>query len=147
MRTTLRRVTVATMALCATGVLGISIAIAKPLLSNGMVRGTVTISPLCPVNVCHPPKSYYDGYRVTLVPVGSWGQSYSYRIGRRGDYAGIAQAGSYTINIDPNPWQLPPCPPGAPCAVPVGHANVPAEITVAGGSVTRFDILVDTGIR
>jgi hypothetical protein len=117
----------------------------------GVLKGTMKISPLCPVqtypgNAGNPSCGFnaYQQYRLFLKQGDEVVQDL--HVHPNGKFVGVVQPGTYVIDISPNYWNR-PCPIGAPCAVYPGSANVPAQVIIKAGKITSFDVVIDTGIR
>lgn len=109
----------------------------------GFLFGKVSIGPVCPIEPCQIPKDFYSNYKV-VVSNGAFIRKI--KIAKSGFYFAKLKPGVYKINIDPNYWEK-KCDPSGICAPNIGSSNVPAEIEIKSGLTTRFDIIVDTGIR
>lgn len=109
----------------------------------GIVRGSVTMSALCPTAPCTITGNPYANYQVTLT--GTSGLQFTFPIRKNGGFSGFAAPGAYTINITPNHWQ-PICSADGICNGGVGSANVPADFTVLKNQINNFNIVIDTGV-
>jgi hypothetical protein len=107
---------------------------------KGVIRGKISIGPLCPVETipprpeCLPTAETYKNWQTAV-----WTLSRD-KIAKvvpdsTGNYMITISTGNYIIDFD------------QPRTTTVGFSNLPHEIHVASGDTTVFDITIDTGIR
>jgi hypothetical protein len=113
----------------------------------GILKGTMRISPTCPVSPASPnacEHTYAHAFRLLLMQGETLAEEL--HVHRNGKFVGVVQPGVYVIDISPNYWRR-PCPIGASCVLSPGSANVPAQVVIADGTITTFNVEIDTGIR
>jgi hypothetical protein len=108
-------------------------------MKGGILEGTITIGPICPVETippssdCLPTAETYKAY-----PVGIWTLDGSRRI------ALIAPAldGSFSMGLDPGEYLI-----RLDKTSGVGGSNLPKQIVISTQEKTTVSIDIDTGIR
>lgn len=122
----------------------------------GVLSGHFNYGPICPVITIPPScddgpalRAVYRSHEIKiwlLVPNQEPKLVRTARFNYFGNYFAILPAGNYKLDLWPNPWGTTDCDPEIRCDH-VGSSNVPANVSITGGQITRFDINVDTGIR
>lgn len=107
---------------------------------TGLLEGRILIGPLCPVQTdppdpgCLPTADTYKAY-----PVGVWTPGGRKKITQLkpaldGSYITALNPGIYLIRLET-------------VGTAIGGSNLPYEVNISSGNITRFDIDIDTGIR
>lgn len=108
------------------------VACGDPPEATGGIEGRVSAGPACPVEIegspC-PPRPWQGTVRAT----GADGSTYETTSDAQGRYALRLPPGSYVVTAITGTSSLP--------------TAIPAEVTVAKGSLQPLDLEVDTGIR
>ena len=108
-------------------------------MQGGVLEGTITIGPICPVETirpssdCLPTAETYKAY-----PVGIWTLDGSRRIA----LISPALDGSFSMELDPGEYLV-----RLDKTSGVGGSNLPRQIVISMQEKTTISIDIDTGIR
>ena len=130
----MRRVTIiAVLVLVIVGAVSIASVYNLHYQQNGIIEGTISIGPLCPVEPCQMPQSnIYTSKAVVLQPL--LGSSIYISLKYDGGYHASVPAGTYNMNL-------------TNCTY-IGCARVlPKSVKIKPFSTTVINISIDTGIR
>ena len=138
---TLRRVVQTALVMALAGIITVLIACSSPgepeptatESGRALLRGSVSIGPLCPVEPCTSTINPYEGLELVV-------RAEPDRVARRialeddGSFEGVVSPGRYSVNIEP-------------CEFLGCDFELPIDIELKSGDQKVLDINIDTGIR
>ena len=117
------------------GVVLIELASPSAIPKQGVITGTVSIGPFCPVEhpgqSCQPPDLYTS--REFLLQSQSGSSKYRISLNETGGFRAEVPVGTYNVSL-------------TNCTF-LGCSRVPESVTVMPNKVTTINIHIDTGIR
>ena len=111
------------------------------VVGNGVLKGKISIGPLCPVETippdhnCLPTLATYKAWATAVWTLNKSSKLATLDPNLDGTYKVGLPAGNYIIDFDATQTNH------------VGGSNLPAMISIAKGDTTSFNINIDTGIR
>jgi hypothetical protein len=112
----------------------------KKIIDQGVLKGTISIGPLCPVErippdpACAPTAETYKAYQVDVYSSDGVNIIAELNPALDGSFITDLPGGNYKINL-------------AKGILSIGGSNLPSEITIERGDTTILNITIDTGIR
>lgn len=105
---------------------------------SGVLEGHVTIGPLSPVVIAGQPEptpapEVYAAYPIVIYEPDGKTEVARVTAGADGNYRLVLPVGTYLVNTQPEGIAF--------------SKDLPQEVTVLNGQVTRLDVDIDTGIR
>jgi hypothetical protein len=112
----------------------------KKNTDRGILKGTISIGPLCPVvrippdPACLPTAETYKAYQVDVYTSDGVNKIAELIPSLDGNFTSELPAGNYKINLENT-------------LVSVGRSNLPLEITIQNNDTLIINVDIDTGIR
>lgn len=110
----------------------------KDISKKGILKGTITIGPLCPVErfppepKCHPTEETYKAWQTAIWTPNKKSKISEITPDANGNYTLELPAGNYIVDFEKQH---------------LFRGNLPANITIKQNKTTIFNIYIDTGIR
>ena len=114
--------------------------------NNGLLRGKITIGPLCPVEPCDIPPDQvakiYESRKVFIYDKATRAKVDEVNLDKEGFYSFSLKSGKYIVDVSDADGNALPLNERRP----IGSA-IPAEVEIKAGSITVLNFDIDTGIR